>query len=647
MSHPPVEPLAAILGQKLEMDVTLQFDWAIQLGRSLQLDILMFDHQEDSKDFVEEIHLDAPAHKNEGQHAFKLRETLGSTPRLQAGRRPNKSGKEESSSSCYLRLKTIHYSSWASLRRLLLKELIEEKAHTFTMLRPQLGMKDADPTREWRLLLRYMPCQMVLCQGLTSMDVLSNVLVEAPNGPNGKAALQLGRKITEEVKGTMTALYVNPDVGTLSKEVGEKRLQRNIEKAIDTGHSNIRHRVMVDNHSYAGVQRAWQEGQYGIIMAGAHLLQFDGSLGTKFGKVPTIIVTASSPLANHARKFLDEAVQRIIPQIGRKDRIDLVDRLQSSASWNFDFAALMILSSTIAAIGLLQNSAAVVIGAMLVAPLMTPLLGLGLGMVQGNAELARLSIRSIILGVCVSLLGGFIVGLLTLGDVEPTREMLARGRPGLLDVFVAFASGLAAAYASTRTNLIAALPGVAIAAALVPPIATSGLAFALGNIHLAISSLMIFIINMIVIILASMATLWAVGIRNTRTKTRWMVLSGNALFVMVTVLCLYLTFKPAEGQLTKRQMPAGLPHAVQQSLGPDFHLTGIALAYDELGAQLHISVEGVTPPSEALAKKVRKVANNHYSEAIRVRLLTMMKIDLPAKNPDVDESKPIDETIEY
>ena len=94
--------------------------------------------------------------------------------------------------------------------------------------------------------------------------------------------------------------------------------------------------------------------------------------------------------------------------------------------------------------------------------------------------------------------------------------MLARGGPGLLDLLVAFAAGIAAAYASSRPSLIATLPGVAIAAALVPPIATSGLALSIGDFNLAIGALLLFAINMVTIILASMLSLSAVGFRNLR-----------------------------------------------------------------------------------------------------------------------------------
>jgi uncharacterized hydrophobic protein (TIGR00271 family) len=238
---------------------------------------------------------------------------------------------------------------------------------------------------------------------------------------------------------------------------------------------------------------------------------------------------------------IERKFERLVPQIERENRIALVERLQSSSNWDFDFMALMVLATTIAAIGLVQNSTAVVIGAMLVAPLMTPLLGLGLALVQGNVMLAKISARSVSFGICVALLVGFLVGVVIPGFDQPTEEMLARGGPGLLDLFVAFASGLAAAYASSRPGLLAALPGVAIAAALVPPIATAGLALSQGNYLLFGNALLLFVINMFTIILASILSLWMVGFRSFKKTSQWVIYIGIAVTVIVFLIGILLS----------------------------------------------------------------------------------------------------------
>ncbi len=368
------------------------------------------------------------------------------------------------------------------------------------------------------------------------------------------------------------------------------------------------------------------EGRHDLIVIGVIASQLETSLAARLGKKAVVVmVSTASPFASQSKQFLDEFAQLYIPQITRDDRVALVDSVQSNAAWNFDFVALMVLSTIMAAIGLIQDSGAVVIGAMLVAPLMTPLMGLGLALVQGNLALAKMSFRSVILGLGVSLLVGFLVGSLAPGFQEPTREMLSRGGPILLDLMVAFAAGMAAAYASTRPNLIAALPGVAIAAALVPPIATAGLALAIGQFDLAVAALLLFGINMVTIILASMLSLWLVGFRNLKKTANWSMIGDSVIITAVLALGLYLSFYHQKHELTEK-FPAGLVAALQEELGSRYQLKSLAVAYDELGLQLNLDVVGAEPISEELATEVRVLASEHYDHPVRVRLMTLMNI---------------------
>jgi uncharacterized hydrophobic protein (TIGR00271 family) len=385
--------------------------------------------------------------------------------------------------------------------------------------------------------------------------------------------------------------------------------------------------VVVDGQPQRGIRRAWDEGDHDLVVLGARQVPVDRGGGIRLGKgVPVVTVTAASPLAGRFREVLEDTVSRVVPQIERDDRIALVDRLQSSAAWNFDFVALMVASTIIAAVGLVQNSAAVVIGAMLVAPLMTPLLALGLSIEQGNPALARLSLRSVGEGVGVALACGFMVGVATAGFEEPSREMLARGGPGLLDLVVAFVAGLAAAYATSRPSLVAALPGVAIAAALVPPIATSGLAFSLGDWRLAVGALLLFGINMVTIVLAAMTSLWAVGIRPQAQRARWLQAVGIGIIVSVLGLGVYLSLQPDQAELTE-EVPPGLVAAIEGQLGAAYSFESLAVAYDELGIHLRVNVVGGAPAPEDLASAVRNLASDYYDQPVRVRLLTRIAIE--------------------
>ena len=469
-------------------DVALQLRWAARLAAARKLDLLLFHREQSTDTRVVEVSLEQLNKGKSQEIVNEVLRVIQDSPELSAGSR--EIGKTDVSEEknvipdvVQVRFKIIYFENLVSCRRTLLDQLQDESAELFTQARSQLlDMSDVDLVKERKFFIRYIPCNVVLCSGLKEGQALQRILVATQTGPQGKAVLQLAHDLASLEKGSFTALHVNPDIGGDAERVGERRLDRLFGKVFGPDHQDVSRRVVVDDHVENGIRRVWEEGGHDMVMVGASGVQMERSVGPKIPKGITVVsVINASPFANRFREFIEEGVQRFVPQIERDDRVALVDRVQSSAAWNFDFTSLMVLSTVMAAAGLIQNSAAVVIGGMLVAPLMTPLLGIGMALVQGNPVLARLSLQSVTRGICVSILGGFLVGLCTLSFEEPTREMLARGGPGLLDLCVAFAAGLAAAYASSRPGLIAALPGVAIAAALVPPIATSGLALSIGD----------------------------------------------------------------------------------------------------------------------------------------------------------------------
>ncbi|MDY6782910.1 MAG: TIGR00341 family protein [Cyanobacteriota bacterium] len=159
------------------------------------------------------------------------------------------------------------------------------------------------------------------------------------------------------------------------------------------------------------------------------------------------------------------------------------------------FHFLLALSGVIATLGLLANSVAVIIGAMIVAPLMGPIIGIAYAMVVGNRRLLRRSLLTLstgtILTISISLVTAYLVGLKTLSP-----EILARVNPTSIDLGVALAAGAAGAFANSRRHIADALPGVAIAVALVPPLSVVGIGLALGEGRVATGAMLLFVTNL-------------------------------------------------------------------------------------------------------------------------------------------------------
>ena len=630
--------MGVVLGT--DLDVATQLRWAVRLAEARSLDLLILQHVESKESTTVETSLHDPTAEKAAPVARQVMELIAASPRLKAaatGDPEQEQAPEEEADTLSVRLKEIRCEGAQTLREQYLVQIRKNKLKLATTARRDLVTTDLDLNRERQLFLRYSPCEVVLCYGLEPTTDLTRILVGSADGRHAAAALRLGRDLAATAGEGFTAVRVNPSIGPDAERVGARRLDGELRKALGEVLPELARQVVIDDQINRGLRQAWEEkGGNGLVILGASR---QGILGNQPGRGASaklakgdtgpvvVIVSAGAPIRNRFRALVEGVVERFVPQIDRDNRISLVDRVQSSSNWDFDFFALMVLSTVIAAIGLEQNSAAVVIGAMLVAPMMTPLLGLGLALVQGNPVLARISLRAVLLGLGVSLLVGFLTGLLTPGFDEPTREMLGRGGPGHLDLFVAFASGLAAAYASSRPGLLAALPGVAIAAALVPPIATSGLALSIGDFHLAAGALLLFVINMVTIVLASMVSLWVVGLRNIGKASRWSLTAVGVLMLAVVALGVYLSVRPDDRQHTKH-VPVELMTSMQEHLGDDFRLASVAVAYDELGVQLNVRVLGTTLASEDVAHEIRTLTRKYFSAPVRVRLTTEVQAEV-------------------
>ena len=174
---------------------------------------------------------------------------------------------------------------------------------------------------------------------------------------------------------------------------------------------------------------------------------------------------------------------------------------------------LTALSTAIASLGLIANSAAVVIGAMLVAPLMQPIVALAAGLVLARPRAEAMSLGLIVLASAEAFGVAALVGWLvpSFRIITLTPEILARTAPALLDLLIAVAAGAAGAYLTVRPRAGGALAGVAIAVALVPPLGACGVLVAHGNDRLAGGAFFLFLTNLVGIVLAAVVVFLATG----------------------------------------------------------------------------------------------------------------------------------------
>jgi uncharacterized hydrophobic protein (TIGR00271 family) len=303
--------------------------------------------------------------------------------------------------------------------------------------------------------------------------------------------------------------------------------------------------------------------------------------------------------------------------MGREERLELQQRLEKGARSDWDYLIMMALAAVLASLGLLQGSTAVVIGAMLVAPLMGPLVASGLALVQGNARLFQTGIRSTAIGIGVGFAVSLLAGAINPG-YEPSLEIEARGEPDLLDLAIALASGMAAAYASGRPKVAATLAGVAIAAALVPPLAVVGIALTNQRLFIAAYASILLCTNLVAIILGAALVFALLGVRVQREgPTRpWVRQALTALIAGAILLSAPLLMNVLEKRRVGQARPLNYPvaphvrEAVQTYLAewPEFEVVTMGRTSVEPGAGTNIVVlsSGELPP-EVEAGLVRTV----------------------------------------
>ncbi len=201
-----------------------------------------------------------------------------------------------------------------------------------------------------------------------------------------------------------------------------------------------------------------------------------------------------------------------------QERHDIVlSDIRNGSEPEMRFYIMVAVSTMIACFGLITNSTAVIIGAMLVAPLMTPIFGIGLALIRSDKELFGKALKAEIAGVAAAVAMGIILGLVS-PTFQPTPEMLARTQPQLFDLLVAVFSGFAGAYALMDEKISPALPGVAIATAIVPPLANTGLCFSVGEYGAGVGSFLLFFANFLSILLVASAAFWIFGMGDDYTR---------------------------------------------------------------------------------------------------------------------------------
>jgi uncharacterized hydrophobic protein (TIGR00271 family) len=294
--------------------------------------------------------------------------------------------------------------------------------------------------------------------------------------------------------------------------------------------------------------------------------------------------------------------QTLLPPEKRNPARDLLDQLDLDSGERIPkrsgFVIMLLLSAVIATAGVITDSTATVIGAMIIAPLGTPILGIALGIVTGRAGLVARSTLWVAGGLAAVVAVGalFSFAVIDPADLASNSQVSGRTSPTLMDLVAALATGVAGAFAMCRRDLSAVLPGVAIAISLVPPLAVVGVCAGQGQWNLAFGAFLLFFSNVVAMIIAGSAVFTLAGYTRDPDALPARRTRAYAIVAVLTVVMLLPLAFNTLLVVVKAAWTADISSAAGEWLGDDFEGELLGVEWDNLIARVNVKApDGEVP----------------------------------------------------
>jgi uncharacterized hydrophobic protein (TIGR00271 family) len=380
--------------------------------------------------------------------------------------------------------------------------------------------------------------------------------VGTTDNPNDEAALHVACRLAHAFDARVTLARAELETDQEGLEVGRHELQHLIRDA-GVDHPDLVDCQVFQRGDFDEVAKAMDEHDIVLLGANCQLVPTILELTNK----PTVAVVRRAPPLRPWRMAGQSS--RWNPRLSPVDYAELIQGLRHGSRLSADFVTMLSLAAIVASIGLLQDSPAVVIGSMLLAPLMTPMVGCGLALAQANEKLGRTALVTVGVGLLCTLAISFVIGIIAPGN-ELTLQIYARGDPTVLDLVVSVASAAAAAYALARPSLVGSIAGVAIATALVPPLCSVGLSLAYADTMNAQGAALLFITNFVAIVLSAAVTFRLIGITAKHAEYRqrlWVLRVAGILGITAILVCFPLQQAFLQSLLETKPQPRAFPMA--------------------------------------------------------------------------------------
>jgi len=485
---------------------------------------------------------------------------------------------------------------------------------------------------------------------------IKKILVTTAGGPHAPLASRLALLLAREHGATTSGVYVaGPGTSDEELQLGKARIQQTLtamrQQVSDLPWAEIydhpedelpfESQVIRADSVLEGIIKAGAESDLVLMGASEESMLDQVLFGTLVENVaractaPVLMVKRYRGLPRFWLQRLWDALLGALPSLTSDDRVEVYKQVRRSARPDVDFFIMIGLSAVIAGYGLLQDSSAVIIGGMLVAPLFSPMLAISLAIAQGDIRLLRLAVESALKGIVLAIgVAVLITAISPLRNVG--KEIASRMVPDLFDLAVALASGAAGAYAIARKDVATALPGVAIAAALVPPLCVMGIGFAAADMQMAGGAGLLFITNLVAIVLAGSVTLLLLGFRpaergEREARLRQGLAASVVLFIIVAIpLALFFVRSVAYSNVRRT-----INQVLVQEVGANPQLELLEFDFQKEKDQIEVTVRlyAQVMPSLEQVEAWRELLSQALGEPVRVSVASIEMLKIESTGP--------------
>lgn len=327
---------------------------------------------------------------------------------------------------------------------------------------------------------------------------------------------------------------------------------------------------------------------------------------------PTIVINDHPEQAHIERLKEKLRYKQALRENSRKiDHKHVRLNIQADALPTKTYFIMNALAAVIAGYGLLADSAAVVIGAMLVAMMLGPISGIALAFIDNRWILLQTALKTLALGVVMIFSIGVVLGLINF-NMPLTSEILSRTQPTVIDLMIALAGGAAGAFASISPRLSVAVVGVAVATALVPPLVASGILLAHAELRHSANAFLLALTNMVAIQISSSLVLWIAGFRrgsNEQVQSNVLeFIKRNAIsLIFLLILAIYLSANFIQ-MLQKQMYETKSKTAIEQLLNQKNNIIDtIQFEQQKQYTLIRVVVRGDTVPTLSQIKQLNQM----------------------------------------